>query len=150
MKAFRRDASTTTKNHGEFRKKMRPLLPTTCSRKSNGLLLIENEAIVAEPEQTAEIFNKYFFEPAHDSETGKRLEAYNDHPSIRSVTEKDLMQDFTFEPVNSEYIRTVLNGIEPKKAVGVDNISPRLLKLSAPALAEEVKRLINYFITTSS
>ena len=129
---------------------MRPLLPNTGSRKSNGLILIENGAIVAEPEQTAEIFNKYFSEPANDSKNGKRLEDYNDHPSIRSITEKDLMQDFTFEPVNAEYIRTVLNGIDPKKAVGVDDISPRLLKLSAPALAEEVTRLINYFITTSS
>ena len=39
-----------------------------------------------------------------------------------------------------------MNQLNPRKAVGVDGISSKLLKLSAPVIAEEIAKLINYCI----
>lgn len=51
----------------------------------------------------------------------------------------------SFEPVSCVYIRDILEHLNPRKAVGVDGISPRLLRLSTPALAEEATNLIFFF-----
>jgi len=40
-----------------------------------------------------------------------------------------------------------LDTLVPRKAVGCDKISQRLLRLSSPVIAEQITGLINYFIT---
>ena len=149
MKAFCRDASINARHHGEFWKKMSPLLPNSSGgKKSNGIVLIENEAIVTESIRVAEIFNNYFVEVAGSSGDDKTIEEFDNHPSTKAITERVTLNQFTFQTVNVEYVRKILNNLEPKKSVGVDDISPRLLKLSAPAIANAVTELINYFITS--
>ena len=46
--------------------------------------------------------------------------------------------------------KDILNHLNPKKAVGVDGITPRLLRLSAPILADEIAKLINFNISINS
>ena len=41
----------------------------------------------------------------------------------------------------------MLDTLDPRKAVGCDKISQRLLLFSSPFIAELITRLINYFIT---
>ena len=57
---------------------------------------------------------------------------------------------FSFNTVGNEYIRKTLINLDPRKAVGMDNISSLLLRLFAPSIAVEVIPLINYFIWTQS
>ena len=77
-------------------------------------------------------------------------EDFADHPRIKLITENESMDNFNFEPVNSSYVREIISNLNPMKTVGVDRISPRLLRLSAPVLAEEVTKLINYFIANQT
>ena len=93
----------------------------------------------------AELFNGHFSNVAQVDESLKP-EDFADHSSIKLITENEFMDNFNFEPVNSSYAREIINNLNPMKAVRVDGISPRLLRLSAPVLAEEVTKLINYFI----
>ena len=102
---------------------------------------------VTEPIRVAETFNNYFV-VAGSSGDDKTIEEFDNHPSIKAITERVTLNQFTFQTVNVEYVRKILNNLEPKKSVGVDDISPRLLKLSAPAIANAVTELINYFITS--
>ena len=57
---------------------------------------------------------------------------------------------FTFKPVSSSYVKEILDNLSPRKAVGADDISPHLLRLSAPVMAEEITRLINVLIANRS
>ena len=57
---------------------------------------------------------------------------------------------FTFEPVSSSYVNEIIDNLNPRKAVGADGISPCLLRLSAPVMAEEITRLINFLIANRS
>ena len=49
------------------------------------------------------------------------------------------------QSTQSLYQKT-LKDLDPRKSVSVDGISPRILSLSAPAIAEEVVKLINEVI----
>ena len=40
----------------------------------------------------------------------------------------------------------ILDKLNPRKAVGCDNISQRLLRISAPVVSQPLTTLINYFI----
>ena len=46
----------------------------------------------------------------------------------------------------SLYTKKTLKDLDPRKLVGIDSISPRVLSLSAPALEKEVVKFINKFI----
>ena len=90
---------------------------------------------------------QYYF--ANITEGGDNIiepSKFSEHPSVKSITERKFLDSFTFNPVNSNYIRDILDCLNPRKAVGVDGISPCILRLSAPVLADEVTKLINYLI----
>ena len=57
---------------------------------------------------------------------------------------------FTFKPVSSSYVKEILDNLNPREAVGADGISPHLLRPSAPVMAEEITRLINFLIANRS
>ena len=69
---------------------------------------------------------------------------------LRSHQKQVLEHPFTFETVSSSYVKEILDNLNPRKAVGVDGISPRLLRLSAPVMAEEITRFINFLIVNCS
>ena len=131
---------------------MSPLLPNfSGGKKADGIVLIENEAIVTEPIRVAETFNNYFVEVAGCNGNDSKIEEFDNHSSIEAITERSpILNQFTFQTVNVEYVRNILNNLKPKKSVGVDDISPRLLKLSTPAIADAVTELINHFITSQT
>ena len=56
------------------------------------------------------------------------------------------MQEFSFIPVGEEYVRNYIEHLNPRKSVGVDNISSKLLKISSEVILDKITRLINFFI----
>ena len=77
----------------------------------------------------------------------KEMVEFVDHPSVKVIAEKTRDNCFNLVPVDVSYIRKILDSLHPRKAVGCDKISQRLLRLSSPVIAEPITRLINYFIT---
>ena len=63
MKSFCIDASLNTKHHGEFWRKMKPLLMSKTKLQSK-IVLLENEQLITDPKCVAETFNDYFSEVA--------------------------------------------------------------------------------------
>ena len=77
----------------------------------------------------------------------KEMIEFVDHPGVKVIAEKTRDNCFNLVPVDVSYIRKILDTLDPRKAVGCDKISQRLLRLSSPVIAEPITRLINYFIT---
>ena len=73
-----------------------------------------------------------------------------DHPSIRAISNVRFSSEFNYSPVSTSYICNILDHLNPRKAVGVDGISPRILRLGSPVLAEKVTNLINFCILNRS
>ena len=129
---------------------MNPLLPTRYSSGKNiqGVILVEGSSVVSDPGCVAEVFSDYFaniIQLEHRSDTD-----YTDHPSIKAISNLRFSSEFNYSPVSTSYIRNILDHLNPRKAVGVDGISPRILRLGSPVLAEKVTKLINFCILNRS
>ena len=146
LKAFCMEASTNTKHHGEFWNNLRSLLPNK-GKKQSKIPLIDNERVNTDSLSVAETFNNYFCEVARSDGDCKEMVEFVDHPSVKVIAEKTRDNCFNLVPVDVSYIRKILDSLDPRKAVGCDKISQRLLRLSSPVIAEPITRLINYFIT---
>ena len=81
----------------------------------------------------------------HRSETD-----YTDHTSIKAISNLRFSSEFNYSPVSTSYIRNILDHLNPRKAVGVDGISPRILRLGSPVLPEKVTKLISFYILNRS
>ena len=127
---------------------MKPLLPTSSGKNIQGVILVEGSSVVSDPGCVAEVFSDYFakiIQLEHRSDTD-----YTDHPSIKAISNLRFSSEFNYSPVSTSYIRNILDHLNPRKAVGVDGISPRILRLGSPVLAEEVTKLINFCILNRS
>ena len=63
MKDFCVDACTNLEHYGEFWEKMKPLLPSKGNSKSK-IVLFENDRVINNSLEVAEVFNKYFCDTA--------------------------------------------------------------------------------------
>jgi len=127
---------------------MKPLLPNK-GRKQSKIILMEVDGVVTDSPAVTEIFNEYFRDVAVNEGTDRTIEDFADHRSVKLITEKGDTQSFSFSTVNENYLKNILDRLNPRKAVGCDSISQRLLCISAPAIAQPLTRLINHFITNS-
>ncbi|PFX29628.1 Fibrinogen C domain-containing protein 1-A [Stylophora pistillata] len=137
LKAFCMEASSNTKHHGEFWNKLRPLFPSKENKQSK-IILIENERVTTDSLMVAEMFNNYFCEASRSDGDSKEMVEFVDHPSVILIAEKTCDDVFDLVPVDVGYIRKILDTLDPRKAVGCDKISQRLLRLSSPVIAEPV------------
>ena len=111
---------------------MKPLLPSSSGKNIQGVILVEGSSVVSDPGGVAEVFSDYFaniIQLEHRSDSD-----YTDHPSINVR----FSSEFNYSPVSTSYIRNILDHLNLRKAVGVDGISPRILRLGSPVLAEKV------------
>ena len=113
-----------------------------------GVTLVEGSSVVSDPGRVAEVLCDNFaniIQLEHRSDTDD-----TDHPSIKAISNLRFSSEFNYSPVSISYIRNILDHLNPRKAVGVDGISPRILRLGSPVLAEKVTKLINFYILNRS
>ena len=127
---------------------MKPLLPNSSLSKQYSVTLLEDGKVLMEPSEVVEVFNNYFASVDVPETHGGSVENFSDHPSVLGIASRQVLEHpFTFEPEGSSYVKEILDNLNPRKAVG---ISLRLLRLSAPVMAEEITRLINFLIANRS
>ena len=150
MKSFSVDASLNKKYHGKFLKKMKPLLPSKAKMQSK-IVLLENEQLITDPKCVVETLNDYFCDVAASYGAQMSVEEFKDHLSVRKIAEHFVpATNFDFQSIEVEYVKGILLKLNPRKAVGYDSISQRLLRITAPAIAQPLTCLINYLITSCS
>ena len=66
---------------------------------------------------------------------------------VRSATE---LQSFSLNEVDEETVLKHLLSLKTNKAIGLDNISTRLLKCGARAICPSITKLLNLSIRTSN
>ena len=116
----------------------------------NSVTLVEGGKVLTEPSEVVVSNNYVGWVIALETHRGS-VENFSDHPSVRGITSIQVFEHpLTFEPVSSAYVKEILENLNPRKAVGAYGISPRLLRLSAPVMAEEITHLINVLKLFSS
>ena len=90
--------------------------------KQDKIILVENDRVLTEPSCVAEVSNDYFANIAETGDNTDWLADFSDHSSVKSITERKFLDNFSFNPVNSSCIRDISDRLNPRKAVGVDGI----------------------------
>ena len=145
VKEFCRYAAIASRNPGKFGWKMKPLLPSSRSNTQSSITLVENGCVIFNPSEVAEMFNDHFSNIVQ-ADNSLNPQDFFIHPSLNLIADRATLVNFNPVPVSSRYESTIL--LDLKKTVGVDGISSRLFRLSAPGIVDEITnlKLINFFI----
>ena len=73
------------------------------------------------------------------------IKSYLNHPSVLKIKNKfgSDLNSFDFQQIKAPEVKKPLKEIDVKKAVGVDTISPKLIKIGADITAEPMTQAIN-------
>ena len=75
---------------------------------------------------------------------------YDDHDSIKCISNHNhTIELFAFSSVCVEKAKRMLDDIDSSKAIGFDNIPPKLLKSASQELAQPLATLVNQSIRMS-
>ena len=72
------------------------------------------------------------------------------HPSIQAIKKNSPLEgyeNFDFEPVSGSQVLKIINSLSSKKATGVDQIPPKILKAGADALSGPISSIFNKSIS---
>ena len=112
--------------------------------------LIENDVVITDKKELAELFNNYFVHIIDDVQDIKEHNfghEFSAHPSIRAIAEenrrKNAIHNFNFKYTNKNQSEKLLLNINARKACGHDTITPRLLKESASVISGPLAELMN-------
>ena len=124
---------------------MKPLLPKNKSTiDSATVCLVEDGKVVTDP---CTIFNNYFTSPVVNEHVLSLSEDdFINHTSVVAISNRSFDLDFSFKQISTELITNLLLNLNVKKSSGPDGLSPKLLKISAPAIAAPIAKLFNFCI----
>lgn len=146
-KAYFKNKAEHSENPRDFWNAYRPFLHSRKSNQANDIILKENENIITDKKQVAEIFNEFFVNIANQA--GEVTETtygkdFSEHPSIKAIlTNRVTKNTFTFTLTNGTEVGQALSNINVRKSCGYDSLPPKLIKASASAIAVPLSDIIN-------
>ena len=129
-----------------------PFMSDKHYRNGNSIILNENDKIVNDPSQVAEIFNEFFTTVASDIgfddeviSAGDAIHRHKDHRSVQKIQQEfdKIDSDFEFSPVTVDLVMQSIKNIDPKKATGYDNIPGKLIRIAYRELSVPICNLMN-------
>ena len=128
------------------------------------ITLIDDKNVITDEHELSQIFNKHYIKIAekscgnkpnkigttlgslNDSDVIDRIiKSYQNHPSVLKIKNKfgSDLSSFDFQQIKAPEVKKLLKEIDIKKAVGVDTIPPKLIKIRAVIVAEALTQAIN-------
>ena len=122
----------------------------TKSKQANDIILKENDRIISDKKEIANLLNDYFVHIA-DSMPEIRAEDYGEdyanHPSIKAIHEhrgSSAPACFSFHRASETQVELLLKEINVRKSPGHDMIPPKLIKEAAAVIARPITSIINW------
>ena len=98
------------------------------------------------PKDIAEGFNDYFSNIGPDLASKIDTSNYN----FETYTKTAESEFAAFQPVTVSHVCSLLHGLSSNKATGIDKISCKIIKITAPAISDSLTFIFNQAITLSS
>ena len=99
------------------------------------------EKTVTSTRELVNVYNDYFTHVG--PKLAEKIE-YENRCSFRDFTpQHELVERFTFRPVNVATVYRLITKLNISKATRIDEISAKVLKAAAPAIAEPLTRIFN-------
>ena len=151
-------------NNKKFWLEIKPFLTNKHSGKGQNIVLSENEIVVRDNTQVAEILNNYFINIV-EINTGSKphslpcteigliddrtideiIDRYSNHPSVTNIKSNLTKnpQAFSFKLASSSDIEKIISKLSLTTAIGFDGVPPKLVKLANKVISGPVSELIN-------
>ena len=114
--------------------------------------LKDGDVILSNLQDICDSFNEFFAQIGNsivDSLPDSRNE--NDYVRLDFInTHTDVNSVFDIPQVSVDFVREELRKLDDEKSMGLDGISPKLLRLGATAIAPSITRILNLSIATST
>ncbi len=145
---------TEADNPREFWNAYRPSMRSRKTKQANVILLKENDTVISDKQQIAEIFNDHFVHIANgapDINVHDFGEDFTEHPSVIAIndnnSERSSSSFFNFQHTNKTQVERLLSSVNTRKACGHDSIPPSLIKESASEIAGSLTTIMNQSIS---
>ena len=163
-KYFRDRCSDGPKSGKEFWRTVKPFLSNKGHTAGQEIILQENEKLVTDQTEVANILNDFYLNVASDlgpsdnlptevdSHEYTRISITNnkDHPSVEKIKERMTHQpSFGFAEVSSDQVQDIIQLLNKNKATGCDAIQPKIIKIANAAISRPIANLFNTSIKTS-
>ena len=146
---------------------IKPFLTNKGFLENNDITLIEGNNIITSERELVKTFNEHYIKidkkssgikPKHISQCDKNqnihkiireiVKFYQNHPSILQIknicsTSFHVKEKFCFQFVNEIEINKLIQGLNSKKATGIDTIPPKLMKVAVDFLTSPLTKSIN-------
>ncbi len=129
---------------------IKDLAPETSKVTSTSLK--EGDVILSNPQDICDNFNE-FFAQIENAATDSLLDSQNRTSDVLAGfinKHVDVNSIFDIPKVTIEFVREELDKLDDAKSMGLDGISPKLLRLGAAAIAPSITWILNLSITTST
>jgi hypothetical protein len=131
-----------------------PTIKPFLSNKTTGascLQLIENDKLILAANEVSEVFNNFFVNVAKDIGDDSPIYDNTCHPSIDAIKKNCRMENstFAFETIDEIKVKKYIGKIATKKSTGVDNIPPKILRLTSDVLARPITNIVNRMLSTN-
>ena len=129
---------------------IKPFLTNKGSLVDTSQQVVENGKLITDPKEVAETFNQFFINVVKDVGENSDVDIDENHPSVNVIKQKVLedREKFAFQKVDETKIKKYVMKIGAKKATGIDNLSPKILRLTKDVLAKPITNIVNYMIET--
>ena len=146
---------------------IKPFLTNKGFSKNSGITLKNKREIITDEKKLVDLFNSHYIniveissgiKPETISSTCNMngtdgiqyiVNLYKDHPSIKLIKKKIIpdsnknQEIFSFKPTTVDHAKKLLNEIDTKKALGIDTIPPKLIKMTSDFLAPILTTAMN-------
>jgi hypothetical protein len=145
------------RNSNDFWKIMRPFITDKNSISDDKIILREEDNLITDTLHVCNVLNKYFTQVAstigfEDSIPNIEIDAsyidivrnmYKNHPSIKEICKQNIISKFEFSFTTDNEVQKIITGLDLKKSMGYDYISPKILKISSTCITPIITKLIN-------
>ena len=151
---------STQAGYRNFYKVVKPFISYKSSQNNNGrIILREEENIISEPANVAEIFNMYYsslaqYDQEYDgldtTDFAGLIDKHSSHSSVELI-KKNMSSGilFDFSVVSVEIFHKYIDNLDAKKAIGHDCLNAKFLKLCGFHIAKPYCALFNQCVSKS-
>jgi len=138
---------------------VKPFFATNSAKNCSQIILKENNEIVSDSREVANILNDYFIDIAHEikdtqlnsCDVQEIIRHHESHSSIVSInSESQSDSRFDFGEISFDNILKKLRGIQTNKSTGYDSINPKCVSFCASELAAPMTSLMNNAFKTNT
>jgi hypothetical protein len=133
----------------DFRPTIKPFLTNKGSHFENTIILCNNDEIINNQSDVAEIFNNYCVNV--DKDIGSESCTVDDNPpSIQTIRENCNFEGIlSFTEISDDFVEKQINKINVNKATGFDGVSVNIMKIAKPVIVKPITKLINKSISSA-